>query len=237
MANTICMDQEFAATASLLAEPTRSVMLLKLLSGRALPAGELAAAANVSPQTASGHLTKLTQARFIEVESQGRHRYYRLAGTEVANALEAMLVLVPGAGNERKQAIPPEVGTLAYARTCYSHLAGWLGVRIVDGLQANGLLCPGENRTFFVSEAGRAWFERLGIPVAKHPTTTTPKEARQCLDWTERRPHLAGTVGVALYRRLVDLGWLASLPKTRAVRVTLRGKEELWSQLRVASGL
>lgn len=230
------MDQEFVATASLLAEPSRAVMLLKLLSGRALPAGELATAANVSPQTASGHLTKLTQARLIEVESQGRHRYYRLASTEVASALEAMLVLLPGTRNDRKQPTPPNVGTLAYARTCYSHLAGWLGVRIVDGLQTNGLLSPRENKAFFVTEAGIAWFDRLGIPVIKHRTTATPKHARQCLDWTERRPHLAGTLGVALYRRFVDLGWLAALPKTRAVRVTLRGKEELWNQLRVACG-
>jgi len=231
------MDQEFVATASLLAEPTRAVMLLKLLSGKALPAGELAAAANISPQTASGHLTKLTQARLIEVESQGRHRYYRLASAEVANALEAMLVLLPGTRNERKQATPPKVGTLAYARTCYSHLAGWLGVRIVDGLQANGFLSPAENKVFFVTEAGRAWFDGLGVPVPKHHTIATTKDARQCLDWTERRPHLAGALGVALYRRLVDLGWLATLPHTRAVRITLRGKEELWNQLRVASGL
>ncbi len=230
------MNQEFAATANLLAEPSRAVMLLKLLSGKALPAGELASAANVSPQTASGHLAKLTQARLIKVESQGRHRYYRLAGTEVADALEAMLVLLPGTPKDRRPPAPPEIGTLAYARTCYSHLAGWLGVRIVEGLQANGLLSPRETKSFFVTEAGRAWFDRLGIPVARPNARTGSRDARQCLDWTERRPHLAGKLGVALYRRLLDLSWLAPMSQTRAVRVTLRGKEELWKQLRIAAG-
>src|ERR1700761_8683890 len=95
------MEEKFAKTAALLAEPTRAVMMLKLLSGRALPAGELALAANISPQTASGHLAKLLQAQLLAVEHQGRHRYYRLAGTEVADALEALLVLVPGAHEER----------------------------------------------------------------------------------------------------------------------------------------
>ena len=230
------MDQEFASVASLLAEPTRAVMLLSLLSGRALPAGELAAASNVSPQTASGHLTKLTRARLIEVESQGRHRYYRLAGAEVADALEAMLLLIPGYSYDRKPPARPDVGTLAYARTCYSHLAGWLAVRIADALQANGLLSPRDNKTFFVTDAGYAWFDRLGVPVARHTAIASSKDARQCLDWTERRPHFAGRLGVAFYRRLIDLGWLATIPRTRAVRLTLRGKEELWKRLRIASG-
>ena len=226
------MDREFAATASLLAEPTRAVMMLKLLDGRALPAGELAAAANISPQTASGHLAKLSQARLIEVESQGRHRYYRLAGTEVADALEAMLVL-PGARKSREQPAQPTVGSIAYARTCYSHLAGWLGVRIADALQAKRLLSPQGHRTFLVTDADRAWFIQLGVAMSRRNATSTSKEARQCLDWTERKPHLAGSLGVAFYRRMVELGWLATVPQTRAVRITLRGKEELWKQLRL----
>src|ERR1700761_7785104 len=130
------MNQQFAPTAGLLAEPSRAVMLLKLLGGRALPAGELAAAADISPQTASEHLSKLTRARLVKVEQQGRHRYYRLGGTEVADVLEAILVLIPS--DRKKQPAPPEVGTIGYARTCYSHLAGWLGVRIADSLQAKG---------------------------------------------------------------------------------------------------
>jgi DNA-binding transcriptional ArsR family regulator len=230
------MDEQFAATANLLADPSRAVMLLKLLNGRSLPAGELAAVANVSPQTASGHLSKLTQARIVEVEVQGRHRYYRLASTHVADVLEAMLVLVPGATNRQEKATLPGAGTLAYARTCYSHLAGWLGVRIVDELQNNKLLRKREGKQFFVTEAGWAWFDSLGIATAHYQRKAGLGTARQCLDWTERRPHLAGPLGVALYRRLLDLGWLATIPRTRAVRLTLTGKQELWQKLRIASG-
>jgi DNA-binding transcriptional ArsR family regulator len=221
------MEEKFAETAALLAEPTRAVMMLKLLSGRALPAGELALAANISPQTASGHLAKLLQARLLTVEHQGRHRYYRLAGTEVADALEALLVLVPGAKEEAIRSARPEVGTIAHARTCYSHLAGWLGVRIADGLQEKGFLRVEKDRGFAITETGRNWFADLSIP---------PVIARQCLDWTERRPHLAGPLGVAFYRRLVELNWIAPIARSRVVRVTLRGKEELWTRFRIASG-
>jgi DNA-binding transcriptional ArsR family regulator len=223
--DNFCMEEKFAETAALLAEPTRAVMMLKLLSGRALPAGELALAANISPQTASGHLAKLLGARLLTVEHQGRHRYYRLASTEVADALEALLVLAPGTKNERPSR--PEVGTIAHARTCYSHLAGWRGVRIAEGLQDNGFLRAEKNRGFAITEAGHHWFAALDIQ---------PVTARQCLDWTERRPHLAGPLGVAFYRRLVELNWIVPVARSRVVRVTLRGKEELWSQLRIASG-
>ena len=139
-------------------------MLLELMSGRALPAGELAEVANVSPQTASGHLAKLVEGRFLQVEQQGRHRYYRLASTEVAAAVEALLVLTNGV--RKAEVKVPEVGSLEHARTCYSHLAGWLGVQIAEALQANGLLLPASGRAFAVTERGREWFEELGIEVA-----------------------------------------------------------------------
>lgn len=228
------MHRDFAATASLLAEPSRAVMLLRLLDGRALPAGQLAAAANVSPQTASGHLAKLAEAQLIAAEQQGRHRYYRLASTEVADALEAVLVLLPGVRHRREPSTAPQMGTIAYARTCYSHLAGWLGIRVVDALQSKGFLLPGTNRTFVITDAGLAWFLMLGIRIPSRSTHATSRYARQCLDWTERRPHLAGALGVALYRQLLHLKWLAIIPGTRAVRVTLRGQQELWNQLGIS---
>ena len=206
-------------------------MLLELMSGRALPAGELAEVANVSPQTASGHLAKLVEGRFLQVEQQGRHRYYRLASTEVAAAVEALLVLTNGV--RKSEAKVPEVGSLEHARTCYSHLAGWLGVRIADALQANGLLLPAGGRAFAVAERGREWFEELGIDVAG-ADGADPKVARQCIDWTERRPHIAGAVGVGMYKRFVALKWIVPGKNTRTVRVTLDGKRELWKRLRVA---
>jgi len=229
--DTDVMNDAVAGAANLLAEPARAAMLLELMSGRALPAGELAEVANVSPQTASGHLAKLVEGRFLQVEQQGRHRYYRLASTEVAAAVEALLVLTNGV--RKAEAKVPEVGSLEHARTCYSHLAGWLGVQIAEALQANGLLLPASGRAFAVTERGREWFEELGIEVAG-VDGADPKVARQCIDWTERRPHVAGAVGVGMYKRLVALKWIVPGKNTRAVRVTLDGKRELWKRLRIA---
>ena len=228
------MHDELAGTANLLGEPARAAILLKLMSGRALPAGELALAANISPQTASGHLAKLVEGKFINVERQGRHRYYRLVGTEVADAIEALLTLTGGTrqSNARNSAVPP-AGTLSHARTCYAHLAGWLGVQITDALQTKGLLLPAGSKTFAITESGRSWFEDLGIPVPAPSDRPSANFAKQCLDWTVRRPHLAGSLGVALYKRFLVLKWIACLPKSRAVRVTIEGKRELWKYLRI----
>lgn len=206
-------------------------MLLELMSGRALPAGELAEAANVSPQTASGHLAKLVEGSFLMVEQQGRHRYYRLASTEVASTVEALLVLTNGVRKREKSV--PAIGSLEHARTCYAHLAGWLGVQIADALQTNGVLLPAGGRAFAVTQRGREWFEELGVEVAD-ADGANPKVARQCIDWTERRPHVAGAVGVGMYGRFVALKWIVPAKNTRAVRVTLDGKRELWKRLRIA---
>jgi DNA-binding transcriptional ArsR family regulator len=227
------MEQEFAATASLLGEPTRAIILLKLSGGKALPAGELAFAANVSPQTASGHLSKLVEARLVSVERQGRHRYYRLADEDVAHAVEALLALMPSYRRGVQPKTAPAAGTLSYARTCFSHLAGWLGVQLIGALLANGFLEASGNKTFTVTEVGRAWFEDLGVPVSKSKSATSVKFARPCLDWSERTPHLAGTLGVSLYHRMLELGWIAQIPGSRAIRVTSKGKQELWKQLKL----
>lgn len=231
------MHNELAVTANLLGEPARAAILLNLMSGRALPAGELALAANISPQTASGHLAKLLEGNLINVERQGRHRYYRLVGTEVADAVEALLTLTAGTRQiAARSAAVPIAGTLSHARTCYAHLAGWLGVQIADALQTKGLLLPAGGKAFAVIESGRSWFQDLGIPVPACGDRPSKKLAKQCLDWTERRPHLAGSLGVAMYKRFVALKWVACLPKTRAVRVTIEGKQELWKHLRIPIG-
>ena len=223
------MNDAVAVAANLIAEPARAAMLLELMGGRALPAGELADAANVSPQTASGHLAKLVEGRFLRMEQQGRHRYYRLANTQVADAVEALLVLT-NVARSRERSVP-KAGSLEHARTCYAHLAGWLGVQIADALQARGVLLPASGRAFAVTKHGREWFEELGVEIAQGADT---KIARQCIDWTERRPHVAGAVGVGMYKRLVALRWIVPAKNTRAVRVTLDGKRELWKRLRIA---
>lgn len=212
-------------------------MLLSLMGGGALPAGELARIANITPQTASGHLARLVSGRLLSVERQGRHRYYRLAGAPVADALEALLALthrsITHPSISRNGNAPRvTVGTLGYARTCYAHLAGWLGVQIAESLQSQSLLRPLDAKTYKVTLAGQRWFEALGIHL---PSTSASRKnsARRCLDWTERKHHLAGTLGCTLYRRLHELKWLAPVRDTRAVRVTLRGKKELWDLLRI----
>jgi DNA-binding transcriptional ArsR family regulator len=235
--DTVVMHNALAATANLLGEPARAAMLLHLLSGRALPAGELALVANISPQTASGHLAKLVEGSLLDVERQGRHRYYRVAGTEVANAVEALLTLTAAARPlSTRRAALPTAGTLAHSRTCYAHLAGWLGVQIADALQSRSLLLPASGKAFAVTDNGRAWFKGLGIDVRTCGDRATPKLAKQCLDWTERRPHLAGSLGIAMYERFVALKWIACLAETRAVRVTFAGKQELWKHLGIPLG-
>ncbi len=210
-------------------------MLLHLLGGRALPAGELALTANVSPQTASGHLARLVEGNLLEVERQGRHRYYRLAGTEVADAVEALLSLTSAARPARNPTIPA-AGTLAHARTCYAHLAGWLGVQIADALQTRKLLLPSGAKAFAVTDNGSAWFKDLGIEAPACDGKGTPKLAKQCLDWTERRPHVAGSLGIAMYKRFLDLKWVVAVPGSRAVRITIAGKHELWKLLGIPIG-
>jgi DNA-binding transcriptional ArsR family regulator len=227
------MIDALAKAAKLLAEPARAAMLVKLMGGRAIPAGELAFSAHVSPQTASEHLARLTEAGFITARRQGRHRYYALANEEVAYAVESLLVL---SSRSRAKAIGPALGTIEYARTCYAHLAGWLGVAITDALQQEGYLVPAQSRAFTVTEQGRAWFEQRGIDLPGPPGTADAKLARRCPDWTERRPHIAGTLGVALCKRFAELGWIAPTRKSRAVRVTVKGRKAFLKHLHIVVG-
>jgi DNA-binding transcriptional ArsR family regulator len=227
------MSDGLANAARLLAEPARAAMLLKLMGGRAVPAGELALEAHITPQTASEHLAQLVEAGFVTAQRQGRHRYYELANEEVAYAAESLLVLcspscAPSWG--------PTLGTLQHARTCYSHLAGWLGVAIADALQREGYLNAAAPRAFVITDHGRAWFGQRGIALPSESGVASLKAARQCLDWTERRPHLAGTPGVAMYKRFAEPGWIAPLRRSRAVRVTLEGREAFSKHLRIVVG-
>jgi DNA-binding transcriptional ArsR family regulator len=227
------MSDALANAARLLAEPARAAMLLKLMNGRALPAGELALAAQVSPQTASEHLARLIQAGFVVVHPQGRHRYYELANTEVGQAVESLLVLSSPRADSDAPVVRPPLGSLAHARTCYRHLAGWLGVAITDALLREGQLSLAPGRVFSVTDRGRVWLEQLGIAVPSSPEVVSRKLARQCPDWTERRPHISGKLGEAIYRRFLELGWIAPTRKSRALTVTMKGRQALLKQLRI----
>jgi DNA-binding transcriptional ArsR family regulator len=215
------VDPDVPAVAALLAEPARVAMLLALQDGAARPAGELARLARVSPATGSAHLARLVQGGFLAAVRQGRHRYYRLARDDVAALFEALAgwarPLPPGAS-----ARVAEARALRRARTCYGHLAGWLGVAVADALCARGVLRRREI-AFEVTTAGRRWLAEA--QVAWTPPADDPAPlARACIDWSERRAHLAGPLGVALTRRFVDAGWLVRARDGRAVRVSERGR-------------
>ncbi|MHB0990447.1 MAG: ArsR/SmtB family transcription factor [Burkholderiales bacterium] len=209
---------EVAQIASLVGEPTRANMLLALGDGRALPAGELAACAGIAAPTASEHLAKLEQSGLLISIRQGRHRYYRIASPEVAAMLEAVMVVA--AGSPRPAArfrIDPE---LQFGRTCYNHLAGQLGVAICDALAHKNLLTIDEE-VAHVMPAGLNFLDNWGIDVrrmSKHPY------CRTCIDWSERRPHLGGAIGIAIHKRCLELKWIEHHLDSRAVRVTRLGK-------------
>jgi DNA-binding transcriptional ArsR family regulator len=186
----------FSITASLIADPARAAMLTALLDGRALPAGELAYASNVTPQTASSHLAKLLVGGLLAVETEGRHRYYRLAGSHVAQALE-QLAAIRSREPVRRKALSPRARELRFCRCCYDHLAGQVGVAVAGGLQARGFIVAAADKQFRVTPGGAEWFATVGLDI--HTLKPTRRGiARQCLDWTERSHHLAGPLGIGL---------------------------------------
>lgn len=225
------MDANIATPAALIGDPTRAAMLQALLDGRAQPASALAWAAGVTAQAASNHLARLVDGGLLKVEREGRHRYYRLASAEVAHALEALSVL---AAPVRSLEIPrsPKARALRDARCCYGHLAGRLGVRVCEALAARDLIRPAGDKLYEVTAQGRRWFEDLGVAV---DALRSPRGiARQCLDWTERRHHLAGPLGVKLLEAMTARGWLSLEPKGRAVRITAEGATALRDRLGVS---
>lgn len=217
------MHQALSETAALLSDPGRAAILTALMNGTALPAGQLAVIANVTPQTASSHLSKLVDGELLKVEQQGRHRYYRLAHIEVAHLIEALVAVTPQPKSRRDEAAQP--GTFEYARTCYSHLAGQLAVKVADVLQRRGLLVLHEPKQFAITGGGREWFEQIGIAVTDKQMKD-PQFARACLDCTQRRYHVAGPLGSAMLAGFRELKWIASIPHTRTVRVTLQGEHK-----------
>jgi len=204
--------RDLSVVARLIAEPTRAAMLDALVAGRALAAGELARLAGVSPATASGHLAQLRAGGLVEVVASGRHRYYRLGGPAVAHAMEALAAISPDRP-VRSLRQSRSAAALAAARTCYDHLAGRIGVALHDALMARGAFAAGYDLT----PAGQSLLDGLGVWV---PPSRRPF-ARPCLDYTERRPHLAGGLGAALCARLFDLGWVVQRAVgDRGLRVT-----------------
>jgi DNA-binding transcriptional ArsR family regulator len=220
----------FTSAAALIGDPVRAIMLNALLDGRALPAGELAFAAGVTPQTASSHLHKLLDGGLLHVETEGRHRYFRLAGSHVAEALERLAAI--GSEPVRRRAPTREATALRDARSCYNHLAGRIGVEVTKRLQSASLLRAAPEKRFELTGAGDQWFASLGIDTSKLKPGVRGI-ARQCLDWTEREHHLAGPLGVALLTAFLERHWLRREQTGRALQITPIGRSELKNRLGV----
>ncbi|MCL7428801.1 helix-turn-helix transcriptional regulator [Streptomyces sp. YS415] len=213
-----------ARLAALIADETRAACLLALLDGRAWTAGELARHAGVAASTLSEHLGKLVAGGLLAEERQGRHRYVRLADARAAQLVEDLAAQVAPQAVVRPRTLRGSSAGAAMARgrTCYDHLAGRLGIAVTDAFTARGLLR--QDTGFALTDAGVAWFGSAGIRL--HRTGRRPL-ARACLDWTERRPHLAGVAGAAVCRHALEAGWCVRIGSERAVKVTAAGERAL----------
>jgi DNA-binding transcriptional ArsR family regulator len=224
-------EPNIATVAALIGDPARAAILGALADGRALPAGELAVAAGLSPSAASAHLTKLLEGDLLALEREGRHRYYRLAGPQVAAVLES-LSLIAAQPSRDVVARSPQAQALRYARSCYDHLAGELGVAIAVALEARGLIAPGgQGKRVNVTKAGMAWLETVFDIDVGELKPGRHGVACRCLDWTERRHHLAGPLGTQLLQRCCELGWLTRSRGSRAVVLTRKGRNKLREHL------
>ena len=222
------MATDFAAVARLLANPARSLAIGALMEGRPLAAGELARVAGVRPSTISEHLAMLVEGGLVAVVGAGRHRYYRIANPDVAAALESFSLICP---TTPVRSLRQQAGTrsLRLARTCYDHLAGALGVAVLDRMRDGEWLLPdadGDGTGLVVTPAGSREFATLGVDVDECRRARR-QFARPCLDWTQRRMHLAGALGAALTQALRERGWLAATSVGRGLRITSDGTSGL----------
>ncbi len=227
--------RQIARMASLMGEPARTAMLVELMGGRALTASELARAAGVGAPTASAHLSQLVEAKLLAVTPSGRHRYYRIASPDIARLIESLMQLavrttaVPGP----RLVVGPQDAALRAARTCYDHLAGRLGVAITERLVREGGLDLDDERARLTDEGRRALAD-LGIDLpsgAAGGSRFDPLSCRPCLDWSERRFHLAGRLATHICQACVQRGWIRLRAASRAVDVTPPGRAALQAWL------
>lgn len=228
----IASGNTIAEVASLIGDAARANMLSALMGGQALTAGELARHAGVTAQTTSGHLGKLAASQLIAVEKQGRHRYYRLASSDVAHAIHALMAVAAN-GPKRHHPLGPKDESLRLARTCYDHVAGRLALALVDTLTVKSYVVLADG-VGLITDEGRRFFCDFGIDLEEAARSKRPL-CRTCLDWSERRPHLAGRVGAALLDRALDLGWINRIPESRALRITRAGELGLGSSFDLPS--
>lgn len=225
---TPAYEPRVARVAAMIADPARSRMLAYLLAGHYASAGELAQAASITAPTASGHLAKLLESGLVAAERRGRHRYFKLADADVAHALEALALLAERGRHERAWHSPAREG-LRYARCCYGHCAGMLGVALHDSLLRHDRLRP-DARGYALTGAGGAWLDVIGL--VPRPPRRDQRVAYPCLDWSERRDHLAGSLAVDLLDHFLAKAWLVGARSRtdatgshRGLRVTPAGEQ------------
>ncbi|WP_375172885.1 ArsR/SmtB family transcription factor [Pseudooceanicola sp.] len=223
---------DIALLAALIGDPGRANMLVALSDGRALTAGELAGVAGVSLPTASEHLSRMVGAGLLSVAKQGRHRYFRLAGEDVGQALEALMSLAEARGHHRVRTGPRDAA-MREARSCYKHLAGGMAVRMYDSLRERGMLVLAEDG-LVLSAQGRAALEDMGVAV---PQLRRGPICRECLDWSERRMHLAGPLGTALLDHVLSVGWADRVPGSRVIRFRPAGRAALAAAFPLREGV
>lgn len=224
------MEDQFIKTATLIGDATRASILWNLLDGRAFTATELAIAIETSAQNISMHLGKLLDADLISVEKQGRHKYYRFSNKEVAYAVEAMANLIPKpeiSAKKKTENYPP----IKYCRTCYDHLAGKIGVALAESLLEQKIIIE-KNNTFEITSEGEKWFSDFGVNIGD-----AKKQKRiflkPCLDWSERRYHIAGSVGTLLLNKMLEQDWIRRTANSRVIIITGKGEKEMLKSFKI----
>jgi len=217
-------EKQFGLIAGLIGEKARATMLWHLLGSKALTATELAMCAEVSPQSASMHLTKMLHAGLLGMEKHGRHRYYRLAGPEAAYAVEAIASLIPAENGILNSPVSNSDG-IRYCRTCYDHLAGRVGVLLTEQLIKRKIIIRAGEQ-FELTRKGSGWFTSLGVDLATLKNSRRAF-ARACLDWSERRHHLAGALGAGLLEFMLGSDWIRRVKYSRFVVLTPKGRRQM----------
>ncbi|WP_088051150.1 ArsR/SmtB family transcription factor [Virgibacillus dakarensis] len=220
-----------AKVATLVSESSRAAILTILLDGRFHPVSDLAYMVGIKPQTASYHLAKMVEADVIDVETHGRHRYYGIRNQEIAQVMESFLQIAPPVEvRSLRQSFEEEA--LRRARTCYDHIAGSLGVKLTNALLENQFLREGQ-KEFHVTTEGEAFFSEMQIEISQLKKNRR-KFCHKCLDWSERRHHMAGAVGKAMLDRLLELNWIQKTPNSRALKITSLGEKGLNEKFGIA---
>ena len=224
------VEENFVQLSALICEPTRARLLWNLLDGRAYTASELAIVGDISSTSASNHLAKLLEADIIKVELQGRHRYYSFSKPEVAYVVESLASLANAqSGKSDKVQTLPE--GIRFCRTCYDHLVGYVAVKMVDAMEWKGIIQKADG-AYLVTTKGWKWFSEFDIDKNSFQNARRPL-TRQCLDWSERRPHLAGQLGAIFLNRMLERKWFRKVQFSRELIINPNGRRELNALLKL----